>query len=269
GNPGAVSEVRIDRLRHLPESGTHGGQRGGGDSSRGSGGGGSSSAARLRATKAIAMPIAATTKRNPRTAPTPSASRASARRPADDVGGGGDTFAGSTGIWSENTPWLAFDPAGVTSATRSVSVCSPVPTAKKGGASRTTDWSGPSGLAIDDRPIVMTSPFGRESISSTAAVEAAMSPTFATVTVTWTTSPSYGGIGLTAGFASHRSGATCDRVGEVAAAIPAVGLESARKAALQNHVLTSEKADTTAVLSHLLTEDPSRRWRARVAATQV
>src|SRR5204862_8196983 len=64
----------------------------------------------------------------------------------------------------------------------------------------------------------MTSPFGRESISSTAPVEAAMSPTFATVTVTWTTSPSYGGIGLTVGFASHRSGATCDRVGEVAEA---------------------------------------------------
>src|SRR5207302_10626837 len=67
----------------------------------------------------------------------------------------------------------------------------------------------------------MTSPFGRESISSTDAVKAATSPTFAIVTVTWTTSPSYGGIGLTEGLASPRSRASCDTIGGVAPAIPA------------------------------------------------
>src|SRR5438046_4231967 len=70
----------------------------------------------------------------------------------------------------------------------------------------------------------MTSPFGRESISSTDAVKAATSLTFAIVTVTWTTSPSYGGIGLTEGLASPRSGATCDTTGGVAPAIPAAAI---------------------------------------------
>src|SRR5947208_1930346 len=59
----------------------------------------------------------------------------------------------------------------------------------------------------------MTSPFGLESISSTVAEIAAVSPTLTTVTVTSTMSPSYGGTGLTTGFAGRRSGPNCARTG--------------------------------------------------------
>ena len=48
-----------------------------------------------------------------------------------------------------------------------------------------------------------------------------------------------------------------------------VGLESARKFALQNAVLHGGKADAKAVLGHLLGEDPNLRGRAREAAAHV
>src|SRR5256885_6921153 len=153
-----------------------------------------------------------TTKRNPTKAPNPSVARASIRTPSEG-GGGGGALAGKTGIHIESASFPALASAGTTFATWIVRLCSPGPTARNCGVRTRADAPGASESERGVTPIRTTSPFGRESISSTVAEIAAVSPTLTTVTVTSTTSPSYGGTGLIARFEGRRSGPNCARTG--------------------------------------------------------
>src|SRR2546421_10956890 len=204
--PPAVLEVRIERLRRGRTSHSYGGRSGGGDRSGGSGGGGSISdpSGRERNTMTTAMtPI---TRRNPTKAPNPSVARASIRTPSGG-GGGGGALAGRTCIHIDMVSYPTLASVGTTLSTRIVRLCSPTPTARNcggGGSARPPRASEPeTGVT----PIRTTSPFGRESISSTLAEIAAVSPTLTTVTVTSTTSPSYGGTRLTNRVAGPGTGA--------------------------------------------------------------
>src|SRR5439155_584739 len=210
--PPAVLEVRIERLRPSRTSDSYGGRSGGGDRSGGSGGGGSISDRSPRERKTMTTAMTPTTKRNPTKAPKPSVARASIRTPSAG-GGGGGVLAGKTCIHSERASFPALASAGTTFSTRIVRLCSPNPTARNCGVWTRADAPGASESERGVTPIRTTSPFGRESISSTVAEIAAVSPTLTTVTVTSTTSPSYGGTGLTARFAGRRSGANCARAG--------------------------------------------------------
>src|SRR5207249_4612046 len=144
-------------------------------------------AARERNTMTTAItPI---TKRNPMKAPNPSVARASIRTPSGG-GGGGGALAGKTCIHIDMVSYPAFASAGTTFSTRIVRLCSPSPTARNCGVWTRADAPGASESERGVTPIRTTSPFGRESISSTVAEIAAVSPTLTTVTVTSTTSPS-------------------------------------------------------------------------------
>src|SRR5205807_8973174 len=67
--------------------------------------------------------------------------------------------------------------SGTTFSTRIVRLCSPTPTARNCGACTRADAPGASESERGVTPIRTTSPFGRESISSTVADTAAVSPT--------------------------------------------------------------------------------------------
>src|SRR5205809_615468 len=152
------------------------------------------------------------TKRNPMKAPNPSVARASIRTPSGG-GGGGGALAGKTCIHIDMVSYPAFASAGTTFSTRIVRLCSPSPTARNCGVWTRADAPGASESERGVTPIRTTSPSGLESISSTVAEIAAVSPTLTTVTGTSTMSPSYGGTGLTTGFAGRRSGPNCARTG--------------------------------------------------------
>src|SRR3989475_1356567 len=210
--PPAVLEVRIERLRRGRTSHSYGGRSGGGDRSGGSGGGGSISDPSGRERKTMTTAMTPITKRNPTKAPNPSVARASIRTPSGG-GGGGGALAGRTCIHIDMVSYPTLASVGTTFSTRIVRLCSPTPTARNCGGWTRADAPGASESERGVTPIRTRSPFGRESISSTVAEIAAVSPTLTTVTVTSTTSPSYGGTGLIARFAGRRSGPNCARTG--------------------------------------------------------